>query len=154
MSKITNKMEAMVMTELCIVVNGYGAECEHVSNIFPSKHDHNVPCAVCYTSTKEVQLMIPAKTVWPTLWTTEYVSYLMTDYYDHKKNAVYECVDKDAESIYGSSVSSNGALFYFILGTYICLACPPYVNNRVITCVVYVLNNGFSYSVLLYDMSS
>ena len=114
----------------------YGAEYQNVNNIFPSKHDHNVPCAVCYTSTKEVQLMIPAKTVCPTSWTIEYVGYLMADYYDHKRNAVYECVDKDPESIYGSAANIDGALFYFVKTTCTGLPCPPYVNNRVITCVV------------------
>ena len=114
----------------------YGAEYQEVDKIFSSKHDHNVPCAVCYISTKVVKLMIPAKTVCPTSWTVEYVGYLMVDYHSHKSNAVYECVDKDAESIYGSSSNINGALFYFVKGTCTGLLCPPYVNNRVITCVV------------------
>ena len=57
----------------------YGDEYQKVNNIFPSKHNHNVPCAVCYTSTKVVQLMIPAKTACPTSWTVEYVGYLIKD---------------------------------------------------------------------------
>ena len=71
----------------------YGTEYQGVNNIFTSKHNHNVPCAVCYTSTKVVKLMIPAKTVCPTSWTVEYVGYLMAGYYGHKRNVVYECVD-------------------------------------------------------------
>ena len=58
-------------------------------NIFPSKHDHNVPCAVCYTSTKSTKLMIPAQTTCPKSWTTEYVGYLMTEYYDNKNECMY-----------------------------------------------------------------
>ena len=58
-----------------------------------SKLNHYIPCAVCYTSTKVVKLMIPAKTVCPTSWTVEYVGYLMAGYYGHKRNVVYECVD-------------------------------------------------------------
>ena len=114
----------------------YGAEYQDVNTIFPSKHNHNVLCAVCYTSTKVVKLMIPAKTVCPTSWTVEYVGYLMTECHTDKRNAVYECVDKDAESIYSSSGNINGALFYFVKTTCSGLPCPPYVNNRVITCVV------------------
>ena len=114
----------------------YGTEYQGVNKIFPSKHNHNVPCAVCYTSTKVVKLMIPAKTVCPTSWTVEYVGYLMADYYDHKTNVVYECVDKDPEPIYGSAGSIHGAFFYFVEGTCSGLPCPPYVDNRVITCVV------------------
>ena len=35
-------------------------------------HDHNVPCAVCYVSTRETVLMIPAKTSCPASWTREF----------------------------------------------------------------------------------
>ena len=38
---------------------------------------HNAPCAVCYVSTCETVLMIPAKTSCPTSWTREYYGYLM-----------------------------------------------------------------------------
>ena len=114
----------------------YGAEYESVNNIYPSKHEHNVPCAVCYISTKSTKLMIPAQTTCPKSWTTEYVGYLMAERYDFKRNAVYECVDSNPESIPGSTSNVNGALFYFVQGTCTGLPCPPYVNNRVITCVV------------------
>uniref|UniRef100_A0A1X7V7M9 Uncharacterized protein n=1 Tax=Amphimedon queenslandica TaxID=400682 RepID=A0A1X7V7M9_AMPQE len=57
----------------------YGTEYDNVNNIFSGKHDHNVPCAVCYTSTKSVKLMIPAKTSCPSSWTIEYKGYLMTE---------------------------------------------------------------------------
>ena len=114
----------------------YGAEYEVVNNIFPSKHEHNVPCAVCYISTKSTKLMIPAQTTCPKSWTTEYVGYLMAERYDFKRNAVYECVDRNPESIPGSTSNVNGALFYFVQGTCTGLPCPPYVNNRAITCVV------------------
>ena len=61
----------------------------------------------------------------------------MADHHNHKRNVVYECVDENPESIAGSSSSTSGALLYFPVST--CgygLPCPPYVNNRVITCVV------------------
>ena len=71
-----------------------------------------------------------------TSWTVEYVGYLMAERHSHKSNAVCECVDKDAESIYGSSGNINGSLFYLVETTCTGLPRPPYVNNRVITCVV------------------
>ena len=114
-----------------------GAEYEDINGIFPKKQDHNAPCAVCYSSTKTVKLMIPARITCPSSWTIEYKGYLMTDYHNHRRNAVYECVDENPESIVGSSANTNGALLYFTVST--CsygLPCPPYVNNRVITCVV------------------
>ena len=113
----------------------YGAEYRTKNSIF-SKHSHSVPCAVCYTSTKSTKIMIPAQTTCPKSWTTEYVGYLMTDHYNHKRNAVHECVDRNPESIPGSEGDSGIALLYFVLGTCTGLPCPPYVNNRAITCVV------------------
>ena len=63
----------------------YGTEYE-VSNIFSESGQHNVPCAVCYTSTKSVKLMIPARTSCPSSWTIEYKGYLMTEHYNTKHN--------------------------------------------------------------------
>ena len=45
--------------------------------------DHNVPCAVFLASTREVALMIPAKTSCPPSWTEEYEGYLMTERYSN-----------------------------------------------------------------------
>ena len=116
----------------------YGTEYEIVNHIFTGKHNHNAPCAVCYTSTKSVKLMIPARISCPSSWTREYKGYLMTEYYQvlSKNNKVYECVDENPESIDGSEANGNGALFYFTATTCNGLPCPPYVNNRAITCVV------------------
>ena len=114
----------------------HGTEYEVYNDIFSGKHNHNVPCAVCYTSTKSVKLMIPARTSCPSSWTIEYKGYLMTNHYSYKNNAVYECVDENPESIDGSGAGNDGALFHFTRSTCNGLPCPPYVNNRAITCVV------------------
>ena len=39
----------------------HSTEYEAVNGIFPGMQDHNVPCAVCYTDTKTVKVMIPAR---------------------------------------------------------------------------------------------
>ena len=113
----------------------YGTEYE-VPVMSSVKHQENAPCAVCYTSTKSVQIMIPAKTTCPNTWTTEYVGYLMTAYYDHKANKDFICVDKEADAIPGSAANTNGALLYHVRSTCNGIPCPPYVTNKVITCVV------------------
>ena len=113
-----------------------GSEYESVNGIFPGKQEHNVPCAVCYSSTKTVKLMIPARITCPSSWTREYKGYLMAEFPSSQKNAVYECVDENPESIAGSSTDTGGALLYFTVSTCNGLPCPPYVNNRVITCIV------------------
>ena len=48
-------------------------------------HDHNVPCAVCYVSTRPTVVMIPAKASCPPTWTREYYGYIMTERYAHPK---------------------------------------------------------------------
>ena len=126
----------------------YGAEYKDVNTIFPSKLNHYIRCVVCYTSTKVVQLIIPAKTVCPTSWTVEYVGYLMTEPHTHKRNAVYECVDKDAESIDGSSGNINGALFYFVKTTRTGLHVLP-MSIIGLVLVLYALNNAFSFSIII-----
>ena len=123
-------------TPSAIGTSMYGTEYQFVNDILPGKSQHNAPCAVCYTSTKSVKLMIPARISCPSSWTIEYKGYLMTNHYNYKNNAVYECVDENPESIDGSEANTNGALFYFTVSTCNGLPCPPYVNNRAITCVV------------------
>ena len=74
--------------------------------------------------------MMPAKITCPKTWTTEYRGYLMAECFNHKCNAVYKCVDKDAESIPGSVASTNGALFYHVQAQYNGLLCPPYDKEK------------------------
>ena len=116
-----------------IYANLYGTEYESVI----LKQDLNVPCAVCYTSTKSVQVMIPARTTCPDTWTTEYVGYLMTTRYNHKNNKDYICVDKDGDGIPGSATNVNtGALIHHVTTTCTGIPCPPYRTNEYVACVV------------------
>ena len=97
---------------------------------------HNVPCAVCYVATRSVSLMIPAKTQCPTLWTLEYIGYLMAGHYNNGRT-MYECVDKDPESVPGLNVGSNPRAFFRLAEPY-CngLSCPPYDAEKELTCAV------------------
>ena len=96
-----------------------------------------VPCSICYVGQRASKLMIPAKTTCPSSWTLEYDGYLMADEYNHKRNAVYECVDKHAVSAPVEVPNIYGSSFYHVIAA--CntgLPCPPYTTNKVITCVV------------------
>ena len=64
----------------------YGAEYEIFNNNGPLAplYDHNVPCVVCYVSTRISYLMIPAKTTCTKIWTREYQGYLMSEWSIHK----------------------------------------------------------------------
>ena len=72
----------------------------------------NVPCAVCHVSTRPTVLMIPAKPSCPPTWTREYYGYLMTTHKnDPHHRTMFECVDRDQESLPGSRA---GAVFYHV----------------------------------------
>ena len=62
---------------------------------------HNMPCAVCYTSSRVTVLMIPAKLTCPTNWTTEYTGYIMASHTCHEGRLLYECIDQAPESVPG-----------------------------------------------------
>ena len=102
---------------------------------FGSMHNHNVPCAVCYTPTRGTMIMIPAKTTCPPSWTREYYGYLMSADYRHQRS-MYECVDNDPESVTGSGSGRNEALFDFIESRCNGIACPPFAEGREIACTV------------------
>ena len=115
----------------------YGAEYESPAQ--QESHDHNVPCAVCYVSTRPTVIMIPAKASCPPTWTREYYGYLMTELSTHHRT-MFECVDKDQESLAGGQGDTNGVLFYHAEAS--CspghLPCPPYGVNqhKELNCVV------------------
>ena len=115
--------------------NLYGTE-YHFPIIPTVSHSQNPPCAVCYTSTKEVQVVIPAKTTCPSSWTIEYVGYLMTELHTHKSNKDYICVDKEAQAVPGSAGGSQSALLYHVRANCNGNPCPPYFSNKYLACVV------------------
>ncbi|XP_020623243.1 short-chain collagen C4-like [Orbicella faveolata] len=116
----------------------YGTEYE-INTFNPFKknlHDHEAPCVVCFVKSRGSMLMMPARNDCPSGWTEEYHGYLMTEYYNHKKQRDYICVDEDSEHVPGSQTNKNGALLYPVQGACGALPCLPYVNGRELTCAV------------------
>ena len=100
-------------------------------------HNHDVPCVVCYVSSRGTQLMMPARDDCPNGWTEEYHGYLMTEHYGHTISRDFICVDSDPESVPGSYGSHDGALLYLVqpnCGYF--STCPPYYEGRELTCAV------------------
>ena len=58
----------------------YGAEYTTRDGPHHNIYNHNVPCAVCYASTRAAMIMVPAKTQCPSSWTRKYYGYLMTEH--------------------------------------------------------------------------
>ena len=118
----------------------YGAEYRSNQGPLQAVHDHNVPCAVCYASTRVAVTMIPAKTQCPSTWTLEYSGYLMAANKGSSRylyyRTMFECVDKNPDSIPGSAPSIVGALFYHTEATCTGIPCPPYDHQKELTCAV------------------
>ena len=116
----------------------YGAEYETGGGPLRAVNEHNVPCAVCYASTRVAVTMIPAKTQCPSTWTLEYSGYLMSEgrlWNDHTRT-MYECVDKNPDSVPGSAPNTNGAFFYHVEANCNGMLCPPYDPQKELTCAV------------------
>ena len=117
----------------------YGTEYQTPATL-KSVYDQNPPCAVCRTSARSTQLMIPGKTTCPdSSWTEEYKGYLVTEreHPHHHSVKVFECMDRDPEIISGEARSTDGALFQLVGAVCnIGLPCPKFIANRPITCVV------------------
>ena len=98
--------------------------------------NHNVPCAVCYTSARVSVLMLPAKTTCLSDWTLEYSGYLMSGHRTHQGRNIFECMDKEPESVPGGVADTNGVTFGFVEATCNGLPCPPYDTEKELTCAV------------------
>ncbi len=116
----------------------YGTEFEtHSQPLSPVFH-HNIPCSICYASTRSVHLMIPARYECPTAWTREYYGYLMSDatkWSDHYRT-MFECVDNNPDAVPGESGSTWPAVMFHVEAVCDGLDCPPYDPAKEFTCVV------------------
>ena len=97
---------------------------------------HAVPCAVCYAFARPTVLMIPGKASCPPTWTREYYGYLMSERtVDDRHRSMYECVDKDQQSL---PLSPNwGSVFHPVEAD--CssgLPCPQGTAHKELNCVV------------------
>ena len=118
----------------------YGAEYE--TNTFPplsSRHQHDVPCAVCRAGNRGSLITIPAMLTCPFGWTKEYYGYLMTSYHGYNKQD-FACVDRFPESVLGGDDDQNGAMFLSVevrcSGNGGNLPCSSYPDGRELSCVV------------------
>ena len=79
-------------------------------------------------------ILIPANSQCPLGWTREYYGYLTSERENHRRSS-YDCVDVNFEGI-GSADSEGGALFYYVVSTCQGFDCPPYENDKAVSCVV------------------
>ncbi|KAI0233410.1 hypothetical protein LSAT2_016339 [Lamellibrachia satsuma] len=120
----------------------YGAEYQIQSNELFSKANaqsllnNDVPCAVCFVTSRPTKLMVPAKLTCPDGWTKEYSGYLMAEHYNDKGRTTFVCVDNAPDVIHGGGANQDGVLFYITEAVCGSLPCPSYISGGEITCVV------------------
>jgi len=115
----------------------YGTEYETSSygiKSLKALNDFDAPCAVCLKSAA-ISLMIPGTINCPVSWNKEYQGYLMGAHYTHASREAV-CVDIEAEKVNSSSANEEGNLWYPTEAECGALPCPPYVQNRELSCVV------------------
>ena len=106
----------------------------HHPPAFGNLRNHDVPCAVCYSSGRTATITIPGRTSCPSSWTREYFGYLMAARHGYKSRAPF-CIDINAESVPGNAANHPAAELFFMETTCNGL-CPPYVNGAEVTCAV------------------
>ena len=113
----------------------YGVE--YTNSSLSDVENHNIPCALCYTTTRDTVVMIPAKVNCPTNWTMEYNGYLMISH-SSNQHSTYHCVDKDPETVPGTSEQRpENTLFYHVETSCTADNCPLYNDNgKELSCVV------------------
>ena len=85
-------------------------------------------CAVCYVSTRETQLMLPAKTSCPESWTREYYGYLMSERIQSSGCSSFVCVDRAYEPVPGSKGNSGAGHFSMLkLSVALCSVLPMWI---------------------------
>ena len=116
----------------------YGTEYETQSGgPLSTTYQHNAPCAVCYASLRVAITMIPAKIQCPSTWTREYSGYLMSTLITRNHyRTMFECVDRNPDTIAASALDTNGAVFYHVEANCNGMACPPYDPQKELTCIV------------------
>ena len=102
--------------------------------LFNHNHRYNdVPCAVCIVNTRSTTIVIPGRRTCYPDWTAEYSGYLMSDH----SSAELLCIDEQPEDLPDGEASEQPVQLMFIsmyCGT--TTYCPPFVEDRQLTCVV------------------
>ena len=105
------------------------------SYVYSTVNDQDAPCVVCDVEGRSSTLMVPGTHVCPGGWVEEYRGYLVSTHHTYHR-AEFICVDQSPQGLYGGHGNTNGALLYYVRAKCGALLCPPYTNEREVTCVV------------------
>ena len=111
-----------------------GAEYE-LNSIEASSNNHDVPCAVCF-STARTSHVFPAKVTCPDgSWIKQYQGYLMSS--RRRRSECLTCVwMRHLREVAELRRNDNGFQLYLVEPQCKSLTCPPYDETRELACVV------------------
>lgn len=113
----------------------FGTEYEDGNFFVTGAHNEDVPCALCRSANTSSSVMIPGRKSCDVGWKIEYHGILASGTYAQKSSS-YICLDSHPEFLQGGQDDKNGHLLYATRIQCGSLACPPYVDNMAINCVV------------------
>ncbi|XP_033755536.1 short-chain collagen C4-like [Pecten maximus] len=115
----------------------YGAEYDDTTIFGMADLNEDVPCAVCKNTAHSIINMIPGRTTCYPGWTEAYEGLLTSGYPKNAGASEFLCMDGHPQAVLGGgSRNDNGLLFYAVLAQCGSLPCPPYEDNKVLSCVV------------------
>ena len=97
---------------------------------------HDIPCAVCYATTRASLLMIPAKTTCPVDWTAEYEGYLMSEQNGSEMRGKYMCVDQSLGLHNADQPRHDRLSLVEVKCDSHDQGCAPYQPNKKLSCIV------------------
>ena len=66
----------------------------------------------------------------------EYEGHLMSNFGGYHASSEYVCVDRDPQDRDGGQESTNQAMLYYTISKCGSLPCPPYVEDKILSCAV------------------
>ena len=114
----------------------YGAEYDSGDFLPRADNGDDLPCSVCRSTVGSSVLMIPGKSSCYDGWTLQYHGDLVAGHYTHKAATQYICLDEHSETLRAGYHNEDGKVFYPVKAMCGSLACPPYHNDRYLSCVV------------------
>ncbi|XP_065939527.1 uncharacterized protein [Magallana gigas] len=112
----------------------YGSE--YGTSDFGHENGDDLPCSVCRSTVHSSVLMIPGKSSCYDGWTMQYHGDLVAGQYQHRAATQYICLDEHPEALTAGQRNDDGKVFVPVKAVCGALACPPYHNDRYLTCAV------------------
>ncbi|XP_061169519.1 uncharacterized protein LOC133178862 isoform X2 [Saccostrea echinata] len=112
----------------------YGSELEF-DVAGPGTATQDNTCAVCKSKIHSTSVMIPGRNECYPEWKKQYSGYLMSSPTGFSPKDII-CLNEHPEFVVGGGDNDNGNLLFPIKAVCGSLECPPYVDGKLLTCVV------------------